>query len=85
MIAVAHHLIKLHFDGWPTKGSDFYQWVDSDSEDIYPLGWAELVGHEFQSTPSPYVPSYVSEPEPNAPTDLVCEEEPTHSSNTASI
>ncbi|CAL8085015.1 unnamed protein product [Orchesella dallaii] len=44
---VADHLLYLHFDGWPCK-TEFYQWVSAFSPDIYPAGWAEMVGHSFQ-------------------------------------
>ncbi|CAL8104107.1 unnamed protein product [Orchesella dallaii] len=49
---VADHLLYLHFDGWPCK-ADFYQWVSAFSPDIYPAGWAEMVGHSFQSHAKP--------------------------------
>lgn len=38
-------LLLLHFDGWE---SEFDQWVDSESPDIYPVGWCELTGYQLQ-------------------------------------
>lgn len=39
-------LLLLHFDGWE---SEFDQWVDCESPDIYPVGWCEL--HTYQLQP----------------------------------
>ncbi|XP_036428775.1 lethal(3)malignant brain tumor-like protein 2 isoform X2 [Colossoma macropomum] len=38
-------LLLLHFDGWE---SEFDQWVDCESPDIYPVGWCELTGYQLQ-------------------------------------
>ena len=35
----------VHFDGWE---DDYDQWMDCESVDIYPVGWAELVGHKLE-------------------------------------
>jgi hypothetical protein len=53
VIHVAEHLILLHFDGWNRKNTLALQWMECTSPDIYPAGWAEMVGHEFQSHPQP--------------------------------
>ncbi len=42
VVAVASHLIRIHFDGWD---SSYDQWIDCNSCDIYPIGWCELVGY----------------------------------------
>nr|CAB3263674.1 MBT domain-containing protein 1-like [Phallusia mammillata] len=42
---VVGRLLRIHFDGWD---SEYDQWVDSQSSDIYPVGWCELVGYELQ-------------------------------------
>ena len=42
----------MHFDGW---GDEYDQWMDCDAIDIYPVGWAELVGHKLES-PRPAQP-----------------------------
>jgi len=42
---VVGHLLKVHFDGWD---EDYDQWMDSNSVDIYPVGWCELVGHRLE-------------------------------------
>ena len=49
---VAGRLLKVHFDGW---GDEYDQWMDCDNVDIYPVGWAELVGHKLES-PRPAQP-----------------------------
>ncbi|XP_028990807.1 lethal(3)malignant brain tumor-like protein 2 isoform X5 [Betta splendens] len=41
-------LLLIHFDGWE---DDFDQWVDSQSPDIYPVGWCELMGYQLQPPP----------------------------------
>lgn len=43
---VVGRLLRVHFDGWV----DFYdQWMDCECVDIYPVGWAELVGHSLEA------------------------------------
>jgi len=42
---VVGRLLRIHFDGWD---AEYDQWVDSQSSDIYPVGWCELVGYELQ-------------------------------------
>ncbi|CAK8697239.1 unnamed protein product [Clavelina lepadiformis] len=42
---VVGRLLRIHFDGWE---NDYDQWVDSQSPDIYPVGWCELVGYDLQ-------------------------------------
>ncbi|XP_042559100.1 lethal(3)malignant brain tumor-like protein 2 isoform X2 [Clupea harengus] len=39
-------LLLLHFDGWE---SEFDQWVDCESPDIYPVGWCKLHGYQLQA------------------------------------
>jgi len=51
VVKVADHLLRLHFDGQPKDLRESYQWVDAESRDIYPLGWAEMVGHNFSGYP----------------------------------
>ncbi|XP_011496871.1 PREDICTED: lethal(3)malignant brain tumor-like protein 3 isoform X2 [Ceratosolen solmsi marchali] len=48
---VVGYRIRLHFDGYP-ENFDF--WVNSDSMDIFPVGWAEKNGHKLQP-PKGYV------------------------------
>uniref|UniRef100_A0A2I3NH31 L3MBTL histone methyl-lysine binding protein 2 n=2 Tax=Papio anubis TaxID=9555 RepID=A0A2I3NH31_PAPAN len=42
---VVHRLLSIHFDGWD---SEYDQWVDCESPDIYPVGWCELTGYQLQ-------------------------------------
>lgn len=51
----AEHLLKIHFDGWPEQIDYHYMWTSAFSPDIYPAGWAEMVGHCFQSQGTPVV------------------------------
>nr|XP_020643560.1 lethal(3)malignant brain tumor-like protein 2 isoform X2 [Pogona vitticeps] len=51
---VVHRLLRIHFDGWD---SEYDQWVDCESPDIYPVGWCELIGYQLQP---PVVPEPVS-------------------------
>lgn len=47
VLNVADHLLFIHFDGWSRKKEESFQWVSAWSGDIYPAGWAEMVGHRF--------------------------------------
>ncbi|XP_077195502.1 lethal(3)malignant brain tumor-like protein 2 isoform X2 [Paroedura picta] len=51
---VIYRLLRIHFDGWD---SEYDQWVDCESPDIYPVGWCELIGYQLQP---PVVPEPVS-------------------------
>ncbi|XP_044311534.1 lethal(3)malignant brain tumor-like protein 2 isoform X3 [Varanus komodoensis] len=51
---VVHRLLRIHFDGWD---SEYDQWVDCESPDIYPVGWCELIGYQLQP---PVVPEPMS-------------------------
>lgn len=42
---VVGRLLKVHFDGWE---EEYDQWMDCENVDIYPVGWAELVGHKLE-------------------------------------
>ena len=42
---VVGRLLKVHFDGWD---EEYDQWLDSESPDIYPIGWCVLVGHKLE-------------------------------------
>ncbi|XP_053690775.1 polycomb protein Sfmbt [Sabethes cyaneus] len=42
---VVGRLLKVHFDGWD---DEYDQWLDSESPDIYPIGWCVLVGHKLE-------------------------------------
>jgi len=44
--AVVNRLIRLTFDGW---GSEYDQWVDCESCDIYPVGWCQLVKYNMET------------------------------------
>ncbi|KAJ8682856.1 hypothetical protein QAD02_018648 [Eretmocerus hayati] len=48
---VVGYRIRLHFDGYP-ENYDF--WVNADSMDIFPVGWAEKSGHKLDP-PKGYV------------------------------
>ncbi|XP_034563528.1 lethal(3)malignant brain tumor-like protein 2 isoform X2 [Notolabrus celidotus] len=41
-------LLLIHFDGWE---SDFDQWIDYQSPDIYPVGWCDFMGYQLQPPP----------------------------------
>ncbi|XP_062838971.1 lethal(3)malignant brain tumor-like protein 2 isoform X2 [Anolis carolinensis] len=50
---VVHRLLRIHFDGWD---SEYDQWVDCESPDIYPVGWCELIGFQLQPPVAPVEP-----------------------------
>ncbi|XP_069510535.1 lethal(3)malignant brain tumor-like protein 2 isoform X2 [Ambystoma mexicanum] len=58
---VVHRLLRIHFDGWDTE---YDQWVDCESPDIYPVGWCELTGYQLQPpvVPEPLSPERTKEP-----------------------
>lgn len=45
---VVGRLLKIHFDGWE---DEYDQWLDSQSPDMYPVGWCVLVGHKLEGPP----------------------------------
>lgn len=46
---VQGHLLYMSFDGWPSLlDSDTEFWSYAHSTEIYPIGFAEMVGHNFQ-------------------------------------
>ncbi|XP_070612161.1 lethal(3)malignant brain tumor-like protein 2 [Erythrolamprus reginae] len=57
---IVHRLLRIHFDGWD---SEYDQWVDCESPDIYPVGWCELIGYQLQPpvTPEPESPAFSKE------------------------
>ncbi|XP_018024596.1 polycomb protein Sfmbt isoform X2 [Hyalella azteca] len=46
--AVHGRLLQIHFDGWE---SDFDQWIDCHSTDIYPVGWCQMVSYRLEGPP----------------------------------
>lgn len=46
---VKGRLLKVHFDGWE---SDFDQWIDYQSPDIYPVGWCDISGYRLEGPKS---------------------------------
>lgn len=46
---VKGRLLKVHFDGWE---SDFDQWIDCQSPDIYPVGWCDMSGYRLEGPKS---------------------------------
>jgi hypothetical protein len=48
-VVATGRLLKIHFDGWE---DDYDEWMDAGSPDIYPVGWAELVGHKLEPPPA---------------------------------
>ncbi|XP_064636083.1 MBT domain-containing protein 1-like isoform X2 [Lineus longissimus] len=49
---VVGRLLRIHFDGWETE---YDQWVDCQSPDIYPVGWCEMVGYNLEGPRHDYV------------------------------
>jgi len=53
---VRAHLLYLSFDGWPAilvPDHDTHFWSHAESSEIYPVGYAEMVGHNFQGRVQP--------------------------------
>lgn len=42
---VVGRLLRVHFDGWE---SEYDQWVDCESPDIYPVGWCEIMTYHIE-------------------------------------
>ena len=45
VVRVVGRLLRIHFDGWE---SSYDQWIDSESPDIYPVGWCEMTGYHLE-------------------------------------
>lgn len=43
---------EVHYDGWP---DEMNHWVDDDSTDIHPCGWAAKTGHPLMPPLTPQV------------------------------
>lgn len=56
-------LLKVHFDGWE---EEYDQWLDSQSPDMYPVGWCILVGHKLEGPPALVKPQPVQKISPKA-------------------
>ena len=50
---IAGHLLLLHFDGWKKSVDGNYQWMDAESTNICPAGYAQLCGFFFQGPVMP--------------------------------
>lgn len=53
---VDQHQIKITFDGFPDH---FGYWVDDDSPDIHPVGWAQKTGHPLEPPPGKYIFNFI--------------------------
>ncbi|KAK3599513.1 hypothetical protein CHS0354_006642 [Potamilus streckersoni] len=42
---VVGRLLRIHFDGWETE---YDQWVDCESPDLYPVGWCEVMKYSLE-------------------------------------
>ena len=56
--AVEGRRVKIHYDGWP---SDYDVWLDHQSGDIHPCGWAARTGHNLMSALTPEEIKYWAE------------------------
>lgn len=45
VVKVVGRLLRIHFDGWE---SDYDQWVDCETPDLYPVGWCEMMGYNLE-------------------------------------
>jgi len=52
VVKVSEHLLLLQYDGWPVGDPTSVIWMSADSPNIFPLGYAELIGYKFQNYPS---------------------------------
>ena len=52
---IREHLLYMSFDGWPKAFLDVDTefWTHAESTEIYPIGFAEMVGHNFQGRVEP--------------------------------
>ncbi|ODM99107.1 MBT domain-containing protein 1 [Orchesella cincta] len=51
VLNVCGHLLRMHFDGFPRTQEDSFQWISTNSGDIYPAGYAQLVGSKLGNKP----------------------------------
>lgn len=52
VIKLAGRLMRLHFDGVADDDQSAFQWISCESSNIYPVGYAEMVGHKFKGKPA---------------------------------
>ena len=52
MILMQGRQFEVHYDGWP---DEMNHWVDDDSTDIHPCGWAAKTGHPLMPPLTPQV------------------------------
>lgn len=52
IIDVKDHTLKIHFDGWPESHAYY---VEDDSSDIHPQGWASKTGHPLEPPLTPEI------------------------------
>ena len=46
IVEVNEHRVRLHYDGW----DDIYdEWFESESLDLYSIGWCEKTGHPLET------------------------------------
>jgi len=59
ILKTAAHMLYIHFDGWRRENpvDQAEAWFDAESPDIYPIGFAEMVGHEYQGCVEPIHPN----------------------------
>ncbi len=48
---VAEHMLLLQFDNFKTKNESHMAWMSCDSPDIFPAGYAGLVGYKMCCVP----------------------------------
>jgi len=49
LFSVVGRLLRVHFDGWD---AEYDQWLDSQSPDIFPVGWCEMFNYDIQPPPN---------------------------------
>jgi len=48
IVRVVGHLVIIHFEGYPSSEDQFFPIT---SPDLYPMGWADMVGHPLRTPP----------------------------------
>ena len=48
ILKVADHMLFIHFNNWNYNIEGNSLWTDAEVGEIYPIGYAELIGLEFQ-------------------------------------
>lgn len=60
---VAGRLLRLHMNGLPRSEETSFEWVSCESSNIYPAGYAAMIGHPTEGVAEPPNPGDTTDPQ----------------------